>query len=216
MDSTLASFTDVLDAEICDSQPISLSPSIDSNDKWSATDTNTARDIQDPPRPFKGCGQRGEFRSTEEIVAPVKALCTERLTEWYPKFTKLGLLCIEATGDTDVDFSQLQPYNNAFVPICNNLLSLETTQSSAQSVHRIEKLQNQLQGSAVTHKAAPSIRFVAVSATVSNPEDVANWLGTSNKSAVFHSHHYFGALRADYEVSRSEALTKIEPRAFQE
>ncbi|CAB3261297.1 unnamed protein product [Arctia plantaginis] len=121
-----------------------------------------------------------------QTVAPVKALCTERLTEWYPKFTKLGLLCIEATGDTDVDFSQLQPYNNAFVPICNNLLSLETTQSSAQSVHRIEKLQNQLQGSAVTHKAAPSIRFVAVSATVSNPEDVANWLGTSNKSAVFH------------------------------
>ncbi|XP_063825930.1 probable ATP-dependent DNA helicase HFM1 [Ostrinia nubilalis] len=43
-------------------------------------------------------------------VAPVKALCTERLTEWYSKFTRLGLLCIEVTGDTDVDFTQLQAY----------------------------------------------------------------------------------------------------------
>lgn len=43
-------------------------------------------------------------------MAPVKALCTERLTEWYPKFTKLGHLCIEVTGDTDVEFPQLKPY----------------------------------------------------------------------------------------------------------
>lgn len=43
-------------------------------------------------------------------VAPVKALCTERLSEWYPKFTKLGLMCIEVTGDTDVDFNHLKPY----------------------------------------------------------------------------------------------------------
>ncbi|KAJ8731510.1 hypothetical protein PYW07_004674 [Mythimna separata] len=43
-------------------------------------------------------------------MAPVKALCTERLTEWYSKFNKLGLLCIEVTGDTDVDFTQLKPY----------------------------------------------------------------------------------------------------------
>ncbi|CAG4969573.1 unnamed protein product [Parnassius apollo] len=45
-------------------------------------------------------------------MAPIKALCTERLTEWYPKFTKLNLLCIEVTGDTDVDFSQLKPYSD--------------------------------------------------------------------------------------------------------
>ncbi|XP_048478525.1 probable ATP-dependent DNA helicase HFM1 [Plutella xylostella] len=43
-------------------------------------------------------------------MAPVKAVCSERLSEWYPKFTRLGLLCIEVTGDTDVDFSKLQPY----------------------------------------------------------------------------------------------------------
>ncbi|CAH0715691.1 unnamed protein product, partial [Brenthis ino] len=30
------------------------------------------------------------------------------------------------------------------------------------------------------------IRFVAISATVSNPQDVAEWLGTTNKPAVYH------------------------------
>lgn len=62
-----ASFTDILDAEICDSQPISLTPSIDNHDKWSAPGTNIAGDIQNPSRPCKGTGQLGEFRSTEEI-----------------------------------------------------------------------------------------------------------------------------------------------------
>lgn len=32
----------------------------------------------------------------------------------------------------------------------------------------------------------PTIRFVAVSATVSNPEDVAAWLATDEKPAVYH------------------------------
>ncbi|KPJ20131.1 putative ATP-dependent DNA helicase HFM1 [Papilio machaon] len=43
-------------------------------------------------------------------MAPIKAICTERLTEWSPKFSKFNSLCIEVTGDTDVDFSQLKPY----------------------------------------------------------------------------------------------------------
>jgi len=34
-------------------------------------------------------------------VAPVKALCSERLQDWRPKFSSLGLRCIEYTGDTD-------------------------------------------------------------------------------------------------------------------
>ncbi|XP_013143860.1 PREDICTED: probable ATP-dependent DNA helicase HFM1 [Papilio polytes] len=50
----------------------------------------------------------GDFKII--YMAPIKAICTERLTEWYPKFTKLNALCIEVTGDTDVDFSQLKPY----------------------------------------------------------------------------------------------------------
>lgn len=59
-------------------------------------------------------------------------------------------------------------------------------QSAAQSAHRIEQLQRQYQGSEGSSSAPPRIRFVAVSATISNPEDVAHWLGTSEKPAVFY------------------------------
>ncbi|CAK1580092.1 unnamed protein product [Parnassius mnemosyne] len=162
-------------------------------------------------------------------MAPIKALCTERLTEWYPKFTKLNLLCIEVTGDTDVDFSQLKPYriiittpekwdmltrrwrdNRGMVeviklflidevhilndsvrgPVLESVVSrMKTIQSSVQSTHRIELLQRQNQGDismSEQETAMPKIRFVAVSATISNPEDVAEWLGTSNKPAIYH------------------------------
>ncbi|KAJ8721970.1 hypothetical protein PYW08_004372 [Mythimna loreyi] len=159
-------------------------------------------------------------------MAPVKALCTERLTEWYSKFTKLGLLCIEVTGDTDVDFTQLKPYKIIITtpekwdmltrrwrdhrglveviklflidevhilndetrgPVLEAVVSrMKTIESSAQSAHRIEQLQKEIQGQTVSNKPAPRIRFVAVSATVSNPEDVANWLGTRDKPAVFY------------------------------
>ncbi|XP_065890770.1 probable ATP-dependent DNA helicase HFM1 isoform X2 [Dysidea avara] len=36
-------------------------------------------------------------------VAPIKALCTERYTDWNGKFGPLGLTCCELTGDTEMD-----------------------------------------------------------------------------------------------------------------
>uniref|UniRef100_A0A2A4IWG5 Helicase C-terminal domain-containing protein n=1 Tax=Heliothis virescens TaxID=7102 RepID=A0A2A4IWG5_HELVI len=72
-------------------------------------------------------------------------------------------------------------------PVLEAVVSrMKTIENSAQSAHRIEQLQKEMQGQTVSHKSAPRIRFVAVSATVSNPEDVANWLGTSDKPAVFY------------------------------
>ncbi|XP_026734424.1 probable ATP-dependent DNA helicase HFM1 [Trichoplusia ni] len=296
MNPNLATFTDVLGDEICNSQPLSLPSSGERSECLPVRETRTSptrpRVIIRPP---KGTGQRGPLRSVEEIdpkyrdvftykyfnlvqssviedaiysdksivvcaptgsgktvvfemaivqllmeleerqcdedfkiiyMAPVKALCTERLTEWYPKFTKLGLLCIEVTGDTDVDFTQLKPYKIIITtpekwdmltrrwrdhrslveviklflidevhilndelrgPVLEAVVSrMKTIESSAQSVHRIEQLQKELKGEVVSNKSAPRIRFVAVSATVSNPEDVASWLGSSDKPAVFH------------------------------
>ncbi|RVE51677.1 hypothetical protein evm_003649 [Chilo suppressalis] len=165
-------------------------------------------------------------------MAPVKALCTERLTEWYSKFNKIGLLCIEVTGDTDIEFGQLQPYkiiittpekwdiltrrwrdhrglvemvklflidevhilnDNIRGPVLEAVVSrMKTIESAAQSAHRIEKLQEQYQMNtdsmtvSTVKTSPPRIRFVAVSATVSNPEDVSAWLGSEDKPAVFY------------------------------
>lgn len=59
-----ASFTDVLDDEICYSQPISLTLSDESNAAAHDLHLLSTRAIS---RPAKGTGQRGQFRSTEEI-----------------------------------------------------------------------------------------------------------------------------------------------------
>ncbi|XP_072948761.1 probable ATP-dependent DNA helicase HFM1 [Epargyreus clarus] len=162
-------------------------------------------------------------------MAPVKALCTERLTEWYPKFTRLGLFCIEVTGDTNVEFPQLKPYRIIITtpekwdmltrrwrdhrglvevvklflidevhilnddvrgPVLEAVVSrMKTIESSVKSAHRIEQLKRQYQnneGREEITTAGPRIRFVAVSATVNNPEDVAQWLGTAEKPAVYY------------------------------
>jgi len=37
-------------------------------------------------------------------VAPVKALCSERLLDWTKKFGPLGLKCSEITGDMDQNY----------------------------------------------------------------------------------------------------------------
>ena len=37
------------------------------------------------------------------IVAPIKALCSERYADWNDKFGPLGLTCCELTGDTEMD-----------------------------------------------------------------------------------------------------------------
>ncbi|NHV87619.1 DEAD/DEAH box helicase, partial [Escherichia coli] len=40
----------------------------------------------------------------------VKALCRERFDDWNPRFSKLGVSCIEVTGDGG-DYFDLQGYN---------------------------------------------------------------------------------------------------------
>jgi len=45
-------------------------------------------------------------------VAPIKALCSEKHTDWRNKFEPLGLKVMELTGDTDTEeFYQLQQVN---------------------------------------------------------------------------------------------------------
>lgn len=36
-------------------------------------------------------------------VAPMKALCSERFTDWSTKFEPFGLKCKEVTGDSELD-----------------------------------------------------------------------------------------------------------------
>jgi len=53
-------------------------------------------------------------------VAPIKALCSEKLNEWKDKFEPYNLKCTELTGDTEIDdYYELQEVNIILTtPVC--------------------------------------------------------------------------------------------------
>ncbi|KOB64557.1 putative HFM1 protein, partial [Operophtera brumata] len=127
MASELKSFTDVLDDPeeiICDSQPLSLSFVDDSqhhvHGNNSAGDVVPNSDIVcnfgspnlNPVSPFavSDVKYRSVFSYPFFNLVQSRVIEDALYSEWYAKFTKLGLQCIAVTGDTDVDFLQLKPY----------------------------------------------------------------------------------------------------------
>ena len=125
--------------------------------------------------------------------APTKSLCSERQRDWQAKFGPLDLQCAELTGDTDN--AQLRNVQNATIII--------TTPEKWDSVTRKWKDHQKLmqmvklflvdevhilkEDRGATLEAVVSrmksvgsdVRFVALSATVPNSQDIATWLGRS-------------------------------------
>lgn len=129
-------------------------------------------------------------------MAPTKSLCSERQRDWQTKFGALNLQCAELTGDTDQ--WQLRNVQSASIVI--------TTPEKWDSMTRKWKDQARLMqmvklflidevhilkdSRGATLEAVVSrmksvgsnVRFVALSATVPNSEDIATWLGKNHIS----------------------------------
>jgi len=70
---------------------------------------------------------KDEINCKSVYLAPTKALCTERFYDWDEKFSKIGLSCIELTGDSDVtDYGSLMKTHILFdfFPFISFLLKL--------------------------------------------------------------------------------------------
>lgn len=124
-------------------------------------------------------------------MAPTKSLCSERQRDWQAKFAALDLQCAELTGDTE--HSQLRNVQSASIVI--------TTPEKWDSMTRkwkdhaklmqmvklflIDEVQILKDSRGATLEAVVSrmksvgsnVRFVALSATVPNVDDIATWLG---------------------------------------
>lgn len=133
--------------------------------------------------------QSGQFKVVYQ--APTKSLCAERYRDWEKKFATLDLKCAELTGDTN--HTQLKSVQSANIII--------TTPEKWDSVTRrwkdhirlmqlvklflIDEVHILRESRGATLEAVVSrmksvgsnVRFVALSATVPNSEDVALWLG---------------------------------------
>ncbi|KAG8531017.1 uncharacterized protein KY384_004374 [Bacidia gigantensis] len=124
-------------------------------------------------------------------MAPTKSLCSERQREWHTKFAMLDLHCAELTGDTDN--YHLRSVQSAHIIV--------TTPEKWDSMTRkwkdharlmqmvrlflIDEVHILREARGATLEAVVSrmksvgskVRFVALSATIPNSDDIASWFG---------------------------------------
>ncbi|XP_030258654.1 probable ATP-dependent DNA helicase HFM1 isoform X4 [Sparus aurata] len=143
-------------------------------------------------------------------IAPIKALCSQCYESWKKKFGPLGLNCKELTGDTEIDdFFEIQDSHiilttpekwdsmtrkwkdNCLLQLVRLFLidevhvvkdvtrgaTLEVVVSRMKAVHASRTAQNPETGL--------SMRFVAVSATIPNTSDIADWLSNESGPATY-------------------------------
>lgn len=123
--------------------------------------------------------------------APTKSLCSERQRDWQTKFGPLDLQCAELTGDTDG--AQLRNVQHASIIITTpeKWDSVTRKWKDHQKLMQMVKLflidevhiLNEDRGSTLEavvsrmKSVGSDVRFVALSATVPNSQDIATWLG---------------------------------------
>lgn len=138
--------------------------------------------------------------------APTKSLCSERFRDWNRKFQTLGLQCAELTGDTD--FTQMRTVQNSQIIITTpekwdsmtrkwkdhtRLMQLVKL-FLIDEVHILKEARGATLEAVVSRMKAigSNVRFVALSATIPNSEDVATWLGkdATNQHVPAHREHF--------------------------
>ncbi|NWH35633.1 HFM1 helicase, partial [Chloropsis hardwickii] len=144
-------------------------------------------------------------------MAPIKALCSQRFDDWKEKFGPLGLTCKELTGDTlmddlfeihhaDIIITTPEKWDsmtrrwrdNSIVQLVRLFLIDEVHVIKDESrgatlevvVSRMKTIQSSLWRLLEKHDTVPPLRFVAVSATIPNTQDIAEWLSDSKMPAV--------------------------------
>jgi ATP-dependent DNA helicase HFM1/MER3 len=138
------------------------------------------------------CRLMSSFTSGEYKVvyqAPTKSLCSERLRDWQEKFGSLGLTCTEATGDTEQ--RQLNQVRDANIIITtpekwdsmtrkwkdhSKLMQLVKL-FLIDEVHMLKDERGATLEAVVSRMKSigTKVRFVALSATVPNADDIATW-----------------------------------------
>ncbi|KAF2744673.1 hypothetical protein M011DRAFT_528247 [Sporormia fimetaria CBS 119925] len=131
--------------------------------------------------------------------APIKALCSERQADWQKKFNPLNLKCVQLTGDSDS--ANLHHVQTADIIVTTpekwdsitrkwkdheKLLRLIKL-FLIDEVHILKEERGAILEAVVSRMKTigTEVRFVALSATVPNLDDIASWLGKSSAAPYF-------------------------------
>ncbi|RKF59431.1 ATP-dependent DNA helicase MER3 [Erysiphe neolycopersici] len=139
-------------------------------------------------------------------LAPTKSLCSQRVRDWQKKFSHLNLPCAELTGDTN-QFEMTRVRNASIIVTTPEKWDSITRKWSdhfrlvqlvklflIDEVHILKDLRGATLEAVVSRMKAMGacIRFIALSATVPNSEDIAIWLGRD------HSNQHLPAYRENF------------------
>lgn len=123
--------------------------------------------------------------------APTKALCSERQRDWEAKFAFLDIRCAELTGDTNHVHLRNVQHANIIITTPEKWDSVTRKWKDHTKLMQMVKLflidevhiLNDSRGATLEavvsrmKSIGSDVRFLALSATVPNLEDVAQWLG---------------------------------------
>jgi ATP-dependent DNA helicase HFM1/MER3 len=134
----------------------------------------------------------GEFKIV--YLAPTKSLCSERVKDWSKKFSHLNLPCAELTGDTH--HNEMVKVRNASIIVTTpekwDSISRKWTDYQKllqmvrlfliDEVHILKEVRGATLEAIVSRMRTSNgnVRFVALSATVPNSHDIAEWLGRNS------------------------------------
>ncbi|OKL61605.1 hypothetical protein UA08_03771 [Talaromyces atroroseus] len=139
--------------------------------------------------------------------APTRALCSERFRDWSTKFTSLGLQCAELTGDTDYAQSRLVQTASIIITTPEKWDSMTRRWRDHAKLMQLIRLflidevhvLNETRGAALEavisrmKSVGSNVRFIALSATIPNSEDIATWLGKNDTLQHLPAHkEHFG------------------------
>jgi len=146
--------------------------------------------------------QRGNENFKIVYQAPTKALCSERARDWEAKFGPLSLKCAELTGDTSQ--TEMRRVGGASIIVTTpekwdsitrkwhdhkRLLQMVEL-FLIDEVHILKDVRGATLEAVVSRMKTigANVRFVALSATIPNSDDVAMWLGRNHTNQQLPAH----------------------------
>ncbi|KAK3952815.1 hypothetical protein QBC32DRAFT_397574 [Pseudoneurospora amorphoporcata] len=134
--------------------------------------------------------------------APTKALCSEKARDWVKKFSHMGMKCAELTGDTSQ--AEMRRVGEASIIVTTpekwdsitrkwqdhrKLLQLVEL-FLIDEVHILKDVRGATLEAVVSRMKTigANVRFVALSATVPNSDDIAKWLGRNQTTQQLPAH----------------------------
>ena len=145
---------------------------------------------------------RGKENFKIVYQAPTKALCSERARDWESKFSHLSFKCAELTGDTSLGAMRRVGEASIIVTTPEKWDAITRKWQDHRrlvqmvelflidEVHILKDIRGATLEAVVSRMKTISanVRFIALSATILNSDDIARWLGRNHTNQQLPAH----------------------------